>query len=128
MEPSASPSSTNSAATTDPETRVRHLPKAAQAAFRKFRASGDVSVLDPLIFAILENYAPRKPQSPLSEFPGGTLLVDELGFDSLAIIEVVFFTEELFEITIANEEILLVRSIDDLRAFIRAKVSSRAAT
>ena len=126
MEPSASRSSTNSSSSSDPEARVRHLPKAAQAAFREFRASGDVAVLDPLIFAILENYAPRKPQSPLSELPGGTLLVDELGFDSLSIIEVVFFTEELFEITIANEEILLVRSLDDLRAFIRAKVSSRA--
>jgi len=52
--------------------------------------------------------------------------MDELGFDSLAITEVVFFTEELFEISIANEEILAVRSLDDLRSFIRRKVSARS--
>ena len=126
MEPAASSASINTAPPGNPEDKIHHLPEVAQAAFRTFRASGDVAAIDPLIFAILEYYAPRKPERPLSEHPGGTLLMDDLGFDSLAITEVVFFTEELFEITIANQEILLVRSLDDLRAFIRAKVSAHA--
>lgn len=126
MESSASPASNPSSRPVAPEEKIRHLPEAAQAAFRAFRASGDVAVLDPLLFAILEHYVPRAPARPLAEHAGATLLMDDLGFDSLAITEVVFFTEDLFEITIANEEILLVRSLDDLRAFLRAKVSARA--
>lgn len=125
METSPSLSSANPAPPANPEDRIRHLPEAAQAAFRKFRAEGDVTTLDPLLFAILENYAPRKSARPLAEVPGTTLLMDDLGFDSLAITEIVFFTEELFEITIANEELIRVRTLDDLRGFIQRKVRDR---
>jgi len=127
MEPSASTSATSPVPSGLPEDKIRHLPEAAQAAFRSFRASGRVGDLDPLIFAILEFYAPRKPAEPLAGHPGSTLLMEGLGFDSLAITEIVFFTEELFEITIANEEIIAVRSLDDLRSFIHTKVAARAA-
>lgn len=126
MEPTRSLSSANPAPAANPADRILHLPEAAQAAFRAFRAGGDAAVLDPLIFAILDHYVPRKPARPLSEIPGSTLLMEDLGFDSLAITEVVFFTEELFEITIANEDVITIRSLDDLKDFIRRKVSARA--
>jgi acyl carrier protein len=108
------------------EEKIRHLPAAAQAAFRLFEKNGDVTALDPVIDAILEDFIPRPPAQPFSAMPGSTLLMDDLGFDSLAITEVVFFTEDLFGISIANEEIIQVRSLDDLRGFVRRKVSGRA--
>ena len=88
---------------------------------------GDVAALDPVVLAILADFMPRKSEKPLSEYPPETRLIDDLGFDSLAITELVFFTEELFGITIANAEILQVRTIQDLRTFVRAKVTDRAA-
>jgi acyl carrier protein len=127
MEPASTPSAPSAPPPVRPEDKIRHLPEGAKAALRAYQTSGDVAALDPLIFAILENFAPRKPARPLAEHPGSTLLMDDLGFDSLAITEIVFFTEDLFEISIANEEILRVRSLDDLRTFIRAKVATRAA-
>lgn len=111
----------------DPASKIRHLPVEAQAAYTRFQAHGDPAVLDPLIFAILESYMPRKPEEPLATRPGDTRLMEDLGLDSLAITEVVFFTEDLLEITIANEEILKVRTLDDLREFIRRKVADRRA-
>ena len=59
--------------------------------------------------------------------PGNARLIEDLRFDSLAITEVVFFTEDLLGITISNEEILQVRTLDDIRGFVRRKVSARAA-
>ncbi len=108
--------------------KVRHLPESARVAFLDFRRTGRVDQLDPLIFAMLESYAPKKPEAPFATLPGETLLMDELAFDSLAIAELVFGTEDLFEVRISNEEVLQVRSIDDLRAFIRRKVGERSAT
>ncbi|MBL9208082.1 MAG: acyl carrier protein [Opitutaceae bacterium] len=112
----------------DPLDRIRHFPEDVRASFSRYLATGDVAALDPVIEAILTDYIPTKPEQPLSTFPGSTLLMEELGFDSLAITEVVFFTEELLGITIANEEILKVRTLDDLRGFVHAKAPGRKAS
>lgn len=108
--------------------KIRHLPELAREAFLEYRRSGRVDQLDPLIFAMLESYAPKKPEAPFTALPGSTLLMDELGYDSLAIAELVFGTEDLFDVHISNEEVMQVRTIDDLLAFIRKKVSERSAT
>lgn len=109
----------------DPEESLRHLPAPARAAFARFQAGGDPAMLDPVLIAILEDHMPRLPARPLAELPGSTRLIDDLGFDSLAITEVVFFAEDLFGISIRNEEIIQVHTLDDLRHFIGRKVAGR---
>lgn len=106
---------------------LRHLPEHARASFRRFQAEGDVGALDVVMSAILEDFIPRHPATPIGECSSETRLIEDLGFDSLAITELVFFTEELFGITIANEELLQVRTIGQLRAFVRRKVTERVA-
>ena len=110
----------------DQADRLKYLPPAARAAFERFQAAGDPALLDPVLFAILEDSFRAPAARPLAEMPGSTLLITDLGFDSLAITEVVFFAEDLFGITITNEEIVQVRSLDDLRGFIRRKVAVAA--
>ena len=125
MQSAASPEKTPALA--DQEQAIRHLPDAAREAYQRFRATGDAKELDPVLLAILDDFIPRPPAKPLAEFPGDTRLMDDLGFDSLAITEVVFFTEDLLGIRIANEEIIQVRTLDDLRGFVRQKVAARPA-
>jgi acyl carrier protein len=108
------------------EDRIKHLPAGARTAFQRYLASGDPTGIDPMILAILADYIPRSPSVPLDQLPGNTQLIDDLGFDSLAITEVVFFTEDVFGISISNSEIVQVRTLDDLRSFIRAKLTARA--
>ncbi len=110
-----------------PDHKLRHFSPEARAAFDRFQTSRSVQDLDPVIFAILEDFVPQKPDRPLAELPGSIRLMDDLGFDSLAMTETVFFTEELFTITIANQEILQVRTLDDLRLFVQRKVMAKPA-
>ncbi|MDB6114630.1 MAG: hypothetical protein JWQ83_1676 [Lacunisphaera sp.] len=125
MKTSALPAPARPSAATYRDENLRHLPPAAQAAFEQFQAGGDPALLGPVMFAILEDFIPRTPTCSLAQLPGGSRLIDDLGFDSLAITEVVFFTEELFGITITNAEISQVRTLDDLRGFIHHKVRAR---
>lgn len=115
-----------SAPATEQEDRLKHLPAEARAAFQRFQATRAPAELDVIIFAILDDFIPKEPVSPLARLPGATRLIDDLGFDSLAITELVFFTEELFNINISNQEIIQVHTLDDLRGFIGRKVASGA--
>jgi acyl carrier protein len=126
MESPVPSSATKAPSAAEQEDRIKHLPAAARAAFHRFRTAGDPAGLDPVIFAILEDFIPHPAALPLAEMPGKTRLIDDLGFDSLAITEVVFFTEDLFGINITNEEIIQVGTLDDLRGFIHGKVGARA--
>lgn len=119
--PSTDPVGTPS---TLPRDKIRHFPEPVQASFRQFEETRDPAALDPVILAILNDFIPTKSAQPLQDLPGTTRLVEDLGFDSLAITEVVFFTEELLGISIANEEILQVRTLDDLKTFVRTKVAA----
>jgi len=120
MTPAKKPIATPS--TTDKDDRLKHLPEEARIGFRRFQLEGDLAALDPVLFAILADFVPVLPATPFAELPGTTQLIGDLGFDSLAITEVVFFTEDLFGITISNEEIMQVRTLEDLRGFIHRKV------
>jgi acyl carrier protein len=124
MHTSTTPSSLRSARR---EATLRHLPPAARAALDQFEIDGDQAALDAVVFAILADFSPQRPPTSLVDLPGDTRLIDDLGFDSLAITEVVFAAEDLFRISISNAEIVLVRSLDDLRGFIHAKVAGRSA-
>jgi hypothetical protein len=123
---SAAATPAKSPALADHEAALQHLPEAARAAYQRFQTSGDPVALDPVLLAILDDFIPRPAARPLAEFAGDTRLMEDLGFDSLAITEVVFFTEDLLGIRIANEEIIQVRTLDDLRGFVRQKVTGRA--
>lgn len=127
MKPSAPTVPNKLPPASDQEDRIRHLSAEAQAAFRRFQAEGDAAGLDPVVLSILEDFIPHTTAVPLAQQPGETRLIEDLGFDSLAITEVVFFAEDLFGITISNDEIIQVRTLDDLRGFIRRKVSARPA-
>jgi acyl carrier protein len=109
----------------DQEEKLRHLPPEAREAFLRFQKEGDVAALDPVIHAILADFSPRALPQALEAVSDDTLLMEDLGFDSLAIAEIVFFTEDLFLIHIANEEILQVRTLGNLRDFVRRKVAER---
>ncbi|PTY01254.1 acyl carrier protein [Opitutus sp. ER46] len=117
-------SASNPSGTPDWEEKIRHLSPEAQAAFRRFQQQHDLAAIDAVIFGILEEYAPKKAAQAFSTLPPETKLIDDLGFDSLAFTEIVFFTEDLFRISISNDEIMKVATIADLRAFVRHKVSA----
>ena len=107
---------------------IRHLPATAQEAFVRFRSSHDPAALDTILLAILEDFMPKPPACPLAEMSGDTRLIDDLNYDSIIITEVVFFAEDLFDITITNKEIIQVSTLDALRSFIRAKVDAQSAS
>jgi len=109
------------ARTNDPLAR---FPADVREAFVRFRGNGDTAALDIVLFALIRDFLPKKDSVPAGPLPDDARLVEDLGFDSLAIAEIVFFMEDLFSIKISNAEIQQVRAIGELRAFVLQKFAA----
>jgi acyl carrier protein len=103
----------------------RHFPEDVQKAYARFEQSRLPADVDLVVLAIMLDHLPDKKLRAAGA-PADTMgLVADLGFDSVAITEMVFFLEDLFSVRISNEEILRVRTVGDLRAFVRQKLATQ---
>jgi acyl carrier protein len=125
MEPSSSaPDSPN--APDAESTLVRHFPAEVREAFTRFRTLRQPADADQVVLAVVLDHVPDKSRRAALTLADEHRLIEDLGFDSIAITEMVFFLEDLFQVRIGNEEILRVRTVGDLRAFIREKLTVAA--
>jgi len=104
-------------------TLLRHFPGEIREAYARSCAAGDSAAVDTVVVGVLLDHVPDKAKLAAIAPDDSVALVADLGLDSIAIAQVVFFLEDLFEINISNTEILGVRTIGDMRVFIRRKLA-----
>ena len=121
-------SSSEPGASDSANTLVRHFPAEVREAFERFRAQRSPTDADVVVLAVVRDHMPNKALSATTTLSEATKLIEDLGFDSIAITEMVFFLEDLFQVRIANEEILRVRTVGELRAFLREKLATAEPT
>ena len=114
--------------------RAKKLPErfsvAAQEAFANFQRSGDLSGIPLVVMEVVFDLAPLRTAfesaSGSSPSQNQLRLVEDLGFDSLVIAELIFSLEEMFPVSVQNSELVAVRTLGDLHVFISSKLSEYA--
>ncbi len=91
----------------------------------RFEETRNPSEVPAIVFGILERELPKESAGKLASAPGGTRLVEEIGMDSLSLMEAVMSVEEVLGITIDNNELRKIATLDDLNGFIREKLATR---
>jgi acyl carrier protein len=87
--------------------------------------TGSGEALGALVVEVLKYCLAKNPdQKGDVRWVEDARLVEDLGFDSLATIETVFFFEDLFQISVSNEEIAKVKTLGELRQFVRGKLEA----
>lgn len=85
----------------------------------------DPAALDAVVLAIVAFHRPHRAAAlHHGDLPDSARLIADLGFDSLALAEVVFFVEDLYQVTISNADLKSIHTVADLRAFVRARVGN----
>jgi acyl carrier protein len=126
--PEPSSASTNSTPSGAASTLLRHFPAEVREAYLRFKTARSESDADLIVLAVVRDHLPNKALKAETSFGDELQLIADLGFDSVAITEMVFFLEDLFQVQIGNEEIMRVRTIGDLRNFVRKKTSAKPLT
>ena len=103
------------------EALKRCSPATYQAA-RRYRNTGDTTQLPAIVLGVVERYLERDLRPKLRRPASDLLLADDLGIDSLTMMEIVMLAEEVLQITITSEELVRLRTLDDAQRFIAAKV------
>lgn len=103
--------------------QLARYPVEAREAYERFRLSGDVDALRIVVFAAVRDFMPKRNLggAPI-ELKDEMRLMEDLGYDSLAVAETVFFFEDLFQVRIENTELMSVRTIGELQQFVTRKL------
>ncbi len=118
-----------SAPTDDPVLReaLKRCSPATYYAACKFRASADPADLAIVVHGVIERFTERDLRAKLAAPADSVRLREDLGLDSLTMIEVVMLAEEVLGISVNNEELTHLRTLAEVQAFIARKVAAPSA-
>jgi acyl carrier protein len=102
------------------------FPSRVTESYLAFAEHGDMTSLDVVVLGVLQFYLAKKPKESLDSLPGTTRLVEDLGCDSLTMMDTVFMAETLLEIKIDDTELARLATLDELRGYFRREVKSGA--
>lgn len=91
----------------------------------KFRLSGADADLRTVVHGVVERFVERDLRPKLAAGGDALRLHDDLGLDSLTMMEVVMIAEEALEISVSNEELAHLSTLGDVQRFVAAKIGAR---
>ena len=108
------------------ETLKRCSPATYYAAckFRKTRQDED---LQAVILGVVERFVERDLRPKLHVATGTLRLSEDLGIDSLTMMEIVMIAEDVLRISVSNEELTHLRTLGEVQRFIEEKLAHPSA-
>ena len=89
----------------------------------EFRKTGNTELVGDVVIGIIARFAEPEKRELLNNPPDSLVILDDLGLDSLTMVEIVLAVEDAIGATISEEEVQSIRTLGDLKKFIKEKVS-----
>lgn len=103
------------------EALKRCPPGTCEAALR-FRASGDFAELPVIIRGVIARFVDHEHRGRLQSPAPGLRLIEDLGIDSLTMMEIVMLAEEVLPLSISNDDLRRLRTLGEVECFIGSKL------
>lgn len=100
------------------------FPQSVVDAYLAYADTGNMERLDDVVLGVLQFYLAKPPAAPLPTLPGSTRLVADLGCDSLTMIDVLFLAEQLLGLKLADDELVKIETLDELRQHFRRRMNT----
>ena len=100
---------------------LKRCPVGTYEAALEFRKSKDISQVEKIVMGIIDRHLEPDQREILSGSDDTLRMYEDLGMDSLTMLEVVMLVEQTLEVSIDNEELRDLRTIGDVKAYLNAK-------
>lgn len=97
---------------------LKRCPEGTLEALVAFRNEGDIAALDRFMVGVFKRHIEPEYHDLLDGDRSKLSFVDDLGVDSMTMMEIVMMVEECLGIRIENQDLMSVRTYADLNKFI----------
>lgn len=101
---------------------LRHCSTTTYLAAREFRKTRQLDHLPKVVQGVIEHFVDRERREKLWTSSPDLRLAEDLGLDSLSVMEIVILAEDVLSITIENEELPELHTLGDVMRFVERKL------
>lgn len=103
------------------ESLKRCSPSTFEAAVQ-FRKTGNPEHLPAVVIGVIERFVEPDLRVKLKDADDDLRLIEDLGIDSLTMMEIVILVEDVLQMSINNDELRNLRTVGDVKTFIDCKI------
>lgn len=103
------------------ESLKRCSPSTFEAAVQ-FRKTGNPEHVPAVVIGVIERFVEPDLRAKLKDADDDLRLIEDLGIDSLTMMEIVILVEEVLQLSINNDELRNLRTVGDVKTFIDCKI------
>jgi 3-hydroxyacyl-[acyl-carrier-protein] dehydratase len=103
------------------ESLKRCSPSTFEAAVQ-FRKTGNPDHVPAIVIGVIERFVEPDLRVKLKDADDDLRVIEDLGIDSLTMMEIVILVEEVLQLSINNEELRNLRTVGDVKTFINCKL------
>ena len=97
---------------------LKRCPAGTLDALLGYRETGDLEGLNTFLLGCIQRHTEDEYQHLIDANNLNISFVDDLGIDSMTMIEIVMMVEECLEIKIDNQDLMKIRNVGDLKTFL----------
>lgn len=101
---------------------LKRCSAATYEAAAQFRKTGNTEHLPAIVLGIIERFVEPDLRAKLKDADDDLRIIEDLGIDSLTMMEIVILVEDVLQMSINNEELRHLRTVGDVKTFIECKV------
>lgn len=120
--PHVQPFSSEANATADLRILLRRCSPPTYAAACEFRKTRDANLLPAILFGVIERYVDHSSRPKLQGPAEDVRLSEDLGMDSLTIVELIALAEDTLQVPLSIEEPPPLRTLADLQHYLTLKL------
>ncbi|TAK95911.1 FabA-like domain protein [Patescibacteria group bacterium] len=103
------------------ESLRRCSPSTFEAAVQ-FRKTGNADHVPAVVIGVIERFVEPDLRAKLKDADDDIRLIEDLGIDSLTMMEIIILVEDVLQMSINNDELRNLRTVGDVKTFIDCKI------